>query len=1018
MPPAMPTPVSTARQCLTDEAARALDDAVAVARRRSHSQTTSLHAVSSLLSLPTSTLRDACARARSSAYSPRLQFRALELCVSVSLDRLHSAKNKKTLGDEYPPISNSLMAAIKRSQANQRRHPETFHLYQMHQLHQQRMHQEQMYNSQSQISCVKVELKHFILSILDDPIVSRVFGDAGFRSSDIKLSILHPPNFHNSLIFPQMFPGSNTNNNNSIRTGFNFPFAVDQGEEDFKRIGQILATKKNPLLIGVSADSVLTGFTESLKNGKTRFLPSEIEGLEVVDIGDDIRKFVDSSEEMMSLKVKEVSEKVERCTSCGVVVNFGDLKVFLEGESMGNMVSELGNLVRVYGGKLRLIGSVSSYENYMKIVAKFKDLEKDWDLNLVPITCSKLSTTNGSSQFKSSLMGSFVPFGGFFPVSTEMENSSSKRDQSSTRCGLCNEKYEHEVSVVLKGGKTLSVGDQQSAGLASWMHNPESDTNTVNNVLEAKDHNGIYHARVIGLQRKWNDICHRLHHNPQPPQNSSQIRARIPYPHHFPPNTKMPEINVFSNQDTISRNRSPPVDFFKSTSSSPTTSITTYLGLGPIYVSPEFDHQKPQDHEARLSIRGAGSIDNNETSKYTSNDITKSYEKDFKQLYRAIVEKVGYQNETIRAVCQTVIRVKTGHERRHVWFMFSGCDRVGKRKISAALAEVVFGSRECLISMDLNFENQISHPGSIFDRQSVDFSDPLFRGKTIIDFIAEELVKKPRSVVLLEHIDKADFLTQDSLSRAIKTGKILDSRGRETRITDAVFITTISSKDSKEPDDLNYSEERILNAKRVQMRISVDINEPASSSVLISPKDLILRNPENSKKRKRVEIDDFEITVPKVKKVKSCFDLNLPLEETEEIDDDNDNDNDTKETWLDEFVEQVDQKVVFEPFDFDSRAETILKQISKCFQKAFGTTVVLEIENEVMVQILASYWLSDRKDGVEKWIDNVLYNGFMEVREKKRVGSESVVKIVAVEGVRIEDNDVSCVCLPSRIVVK
>lgn len=194
----MPTPVSSARQCLTDEAARALDDAVAVARRRCHSQTTSLHAVSALLSLPTSTLRDACARARSSAYSPRLQFRALELCVTVSLDRLPSSKSKTS--DDEPPVSNSLMAAIKRSQANQRRHPETFHLYQMHQ---------QLHNSQSSLSCVKVELKHFILSILDDPIVSRVFGDAGFRSTDIKIAILHPPTvsgFQKSMMrFPPLF---------------------------------------------------------------------------------------------------------------------------------------------------------------------------------------------------------------------------------------------------------------------------------------------------------------------------------------------------------------------------------------------------------------------------------------------------------------------------------------------------------------------------------------------------------------------------------------------------------------------------------------------------------------------------------------------------------------------------------------------------------------------------------------------------------------------------------------------
>ncbi|KAM0983414.1 hypothetical protein ACFX13_011137 [Malus domestica] len=45
---------------------------------------------------------------------------------------------------------------------------------------------------QSSISAIKVELQHLILSILDDPVVSRVFAEAGFRSFEIKLAILCP----------------------------------------------------------------------------------------------------------------------------------------------------------------------------------------------------------------------------------------------------------------------------------------------------------------------------------------------------------------------------------------------------------------------------------------------------------------------------------------------------------------------------------------------------------------------------------------------------------------------------------------------------------------------------------------------------------------------------------------------------------------------------------------------------------------------------------------------------------
>ncbi|KAK1428664.1 hypothetical protein QVD17_17503 [Tagetes erecta] len=988
----MPTPVSSARQCLTDEAARALDDAVTVARRRSHSQTTSLHAVSALLSLPTSILRDACARARSSAYSPRLQFRALELCVSVSLDRLPSSKSK-TL-DDQPPVSNSLMAAIKRSQANQRRHPETFHFYQMHQLQ----------SSQLSQSHIKVELKHFVLSILDDPIVSRVFGDAGFRSTDIKIAILHPPavsSYRKPLTFPPVFLCN-------LPETVNFPFAVhEQEDEDFKRIGLVFAkkTSKNPLLIGVCSDSVLTGFINSLKStGKTKpnFLPVEIGDLSVVTIRNEISEFVSGklSEDLMDLKLKEVRLKLERCGNGGCVVNFGELKVFVDGELLKHVVLEMSKLVHDYGEKLWLIGSVVSYESYMKVLGTFPSLEKDWDLNLVAITSSKMN--HNGSQFKSSLMGSFVPFGGFFPVQTELDQSSWKSDQSVARCDVCNEKYEQEVSIVMKGGKTVSVADQQSTGLASWLQVNESDSTNGNNVIEAKDHGGVLNARIMGLQRKWSDICYRLHHNLTPQHDAAQIRMQIPFPHHFQPDPKRPEINIRDvDQESRCRNLSPPVDFFASTSSSPTTSITTDLGLGTIYVLPDPNPRPPAHETSPRIFDGRGSL-------------PFSNEKDFKQLYRALADKVGYQNDSIRAISETITRVRTGSGRRHVWLMFSGPDPVGKKKISSALAEVVFGSSESLISVDLNFENQTSHPSSIFSRKNVNFSDPSFRGKTVMAFIAEELTKKPQSVVLLEHIDKADFVTKDNISRAVKTGKLLDARGRETRITDAIFVfTTSNCKEENGKELMSYSEERILNVKALQMRISVEKTEPGNSSLLLSPKDSVFRNPEMWKKRKFIEIGDFEALVPQVKKLKSCFDLNLPLEETEESD--NDTVSETKE--LEEFLDQVDEKVVFDPFDFDSRAETIMKRISKCFEKSFGRTVVLEIDNEVMVQILASDWVSDEDDGVEKWVETVLYKGFMDVKQKQVVDNESLVKLVAVEGVKLEENDALCVCLPSRIMV-
>ncbi|CAN0912986.1 Protein SMAX1-LIKE 7, partial [Linum grandiflorum] len=462
--PAMPSPVNTARQCLTDEAARALDDAVSVARRRSHSQTTSLHAVSALLALPSSSLRDACFRSRisSSDYPPpRLQFRALELCVGVSLDRLPSSKS----ADE-PLISNALMAAIKRSQANQRRHPDSFHLQQIH------------FGNQAP-AVIKVELKHFIGSILDDPVVSRVFGEAGFVSYEIKSVILSPPLLLRTPRFPRagLLPASLFSRNlgaSDSGFGFGFPFS-DDGAENCRRIGEVMVKPegkgKNPLLLGACASDALKRFVERVNNstgnssaGGGNSLPSEIAGISVF--------VIDSDEEKMGQKFDELGRVLEGCSGRGIVASFGDLEVLIGGDNddaatAGSyMVSKLTTLLEGFKEKLWLIGAAASYDVYGKFLRRFPAVEKDWDLQLLPITSSSSSASGFGS--KSSLLGSFVPFGGFFPTTSDLASplsSSSSMTEPLARCHLCTAKYEQEVAALLK---TQSPADQRSDNLP-WL---------------------------------------------------------------------------------------------------------------------------------------------------------------------------------------------------------------------------------------------------------------------------------------------------------------------------------------------------------------------------------------------------------------------------------------------------------------------------------------------------------------------------------------------------------------------
>ncbi|KAL2485947.1 Double Clp-N motif-containing P-loop nucleoside triphosphate hydrolase superfamily protein [Abeliophyllum distichum] len=1076
----MPTPVSTARQCLTEEAARALDGAVSVAKRRSHAQTTTLHVLSALIALPSSILREACSRARRSAYSPRLQFRALELSAGVSLDRLPSSKG----ASDEPPISNSLMTAIKRSQANQRRHPETFHLYQ------------QLNSCQPSISAVKVELKHFVLSILDDPIVSRVFGEAGFWSTDIKFAILNPPTISRfaKTRCPPLFSG-NFSELELNKRGFNFPFpgVVENVDENSRRVGQILVKEnlRNPLLIGVCANDALKNFVESLQRGKIEVLPKEIYGLSVISIEKEISEFINGglSEDRMRLKFIELRDMVAKCEGPGIILNYGDLRVFVDVESVDAvnfMVSELKRLLNNSGGKLWLIGAVADDNSYKKLLARFSSIETDWDLHLLPIT----SSIEGLSS-RSSLMGSFIPFGGFFPLPSEYEPPSTS--QSSTLCNLCKEKYAQEVSV-LKGGPTDSVVGQQSENLSSWLQIAERDLSKSSGAVEAKDDKTVLDAKVTGLQRKWSDICQHLHRTrsfqeensprsqflgDQPSQvvsvlkestragslldegritnlspcNSLDLQNKLkPVASDIDANAKAElqvqgwkihqlEMNVLQNPSRAQHNWSLPVDCTLSPSVTP---VTTDLGLGTLYAcaGEERRNFNPKEHYDCTPYFSGSSRTSENTSHQVAQSSYCSYGqlekrndgKDLEYPWKVLAENVYWQIEAIRTISQTVSRCRTGNgssrgsDKRNVWFSFLGPDKVGKRKIAAALAETIFGRKGHLLSVDVDSQFEIRVCNSIFDHQDSEYYGlKKFGRKMVVDYIAEELSRRPHSVVLIENIERADFLVQNSLSQAIKIGKFRDSHGREIGINNAVFVLT--SRFLKAHDDLfsgkvsyEFSEEIISDAKNFQMQILVGSTSGSYSrnrtgNVLVTPSK-VTAIPCSVNKRKLVNNESTKAGMPKrmCEMSRSILDLNLPIEEMEQDSDIDKCDSESNyEVWLEELLGHVDENVVFKPFDFDSLAQKILNVINFGFQKVVGPDSFLEIDREVMVQILAAAWLTGREKAVEDWIEQVLFSSLMEAHQRCHV-TDSVMKLVACEGLVVEEQ-FSGVCLPTRIIL-
>ena len=278
------------------------------------------------------------------------------------------------------------MAAVKRSQATQKRHPDTFHLYQLSQ-------------QQNSSAAVKVELQQLVLSILDDPVVSRVFAEGGFRSHEIKFAILRPPpsvlQFPLNGRKPPLFLSNFSIGADDFDFSSSLPLKCDASAENSRRIAQILTRKsgRNPLLVGVGANDAARDFRAAVLDQNWSSFPHEARGLEFCCAEQGLVEFISGARDFSSLAAKfgDVEKRF--------VLGLGDLKRLVDlvlekqdgeyEERLGFLVKELTRLLEINRNRVWLMGSAATYEIYMKFLSFYPSVDKDWDLQLLPITSAK-----------------------------------------------------------------------------------------------------------------------------------------------------------------------------------------------------------------------------------------------------------------------------------------------------------------------------------------------------------------------------------------------------------------------------------------------------------------------------------------------------------------------------------------------------------------------------------------------------------------------------------------------------
>lgn len=152
-----------------------------------------------------------------------------------------------------------------------------------------------------------------------------------------------------------------------------------------------------------------------------------------------------------------------------------------------------------------------------------------------------------------------------------------------------------------------------------------------------------------------------------------------------------------------------------------------------------------------------------------------------------IHQRVIGQDEAVRAVSKAIRRGRVGLKdpnRPIGSFIFLGPTGVGKTELSKSLAEVLFGSSDALIRVDMS---EFMEPHSV---SKLIGSPPGYVGYDEAGQLTEKVRRKPYSVLLFDEIEKAHPDVFNILLQILEDGMLTDSHGKKVDFKNTVIIMT------------------------------------------------------------------------------------------------------------------------------------------------------------------------------------------------------------------------------------
>ncbi|KAL4590050.1 hypothetical protein LXL04_002968 [Taraxacum kok-saghyz] len=1024
----------TVQQTLTTEAASVLKHSLSLARRRGHAQVTPLHVAATLLmSSRASILRRACLKSQNTSSSsshntpsllhnphitptpPPLHCRALELCFNVALNRLPTTPGPLLHGQ--PSLSNALIAALKRAQAHQRRGCIE---------NQQTQTQQQCQQQQQQppLLAIKVELEQLILSILDDPSVSRVMREAGFSSTAVK-SNLEDFSSNSLTSAPRVFFNSSGGGVYSSPSSPNSDHQYHQHHQNpnFWQTHFLNHTPdQNPLFVSPSKNNPPPEFDHCLKKdvslvmevllGKKQRKNTVIVGdslsitegvvielmgkVEKGDVPDELRcahfiKFQFSSVPLRFMKREEVEmnltdlrRKVESLSSTGggVIIYAGDLKWTVDDREIGgvsgsnyspvdHLVVEIGRLVSQYNvtNKVWLIGT-ANYQTFMKCKMKQPSLELQWSLQAVSVPSGGLGLSLSGHETRLNVSNNTCDE---MVDRKPLKHSKEEGDDDMvvmSFCGECNSNYEKEAAAAA----TTAGGNKPSTVLPFWLH-PSTPPSS------------LHKENLIELKRKWNRVCQSLHqgrHNLNNNiMNSSSLISNdnqglieksysynsSRYP--FWPNNNNHATNIASS---ISFG-----DTLKSQNGGGERSYPRFRRQQSCHIDVSFSSRNHHNADKEPNLDCLKRREDDKEVKITlglgnlTSDLSKR-----QGVYKCLQDNVPWHSEKMHAIVEFLMSSSLSLK-KDSWLLMEGNDSIGKRRLAMAIAEAMFGSGDLLLCFNM--------------RGSVNKCENLERA----------LKGQENVVVLVEDADFGDGRFLKSLSDGFEKGKF----GENGQV---IFVL---SKGDHLDDDKRRG------TSLVQMKLVVSEMNPTTE---IDQKRKSKWGSDEISKRKIPRIDEEEMKNDLSRQSSSnTLDLNIKAEAQV---DDNENTLDFSPNSSDltremdgsprnhlGFLETVKTRFLFDrsPARDNLMRESFLFKMRGALELVFGSTEFeLKVEDIVLDEIL--FGCGVYLNGLfEKWLKEVFQTSLEMVKNGGKGVTNLRVCLVIDEkeggGVGIEEKD-------------